>query len=161
MNKSYKVFYEGSDEINTSEGYRGAIKIIDNHVIIPCINVSVTEHSLNKTKENNFIDYCYLFYLNVKTFHFNTVLNNVSEGTEMYYNGCASIVGAEQFEASIECKKLCLILRSDSRLSTKMWIPIETPAFRPNLDKSEVYEFLHSDINPVIDFIKYQENSPL
>lgn len=161
MNTSYKIFYEGSDEIDTSEGFRGAISIVDNHVIIPSINVLVSEHQLNTTKANNFIDYCYLLYINVKSIHFEPILNKTSEETEIYYNGCTNIVGTEQFEASIECEKLCLILRTDSRLSTKMWTPIETPAFRPNLDKSEVYEFLHSDINPIIDFIKYQENSTL
>lgn len=154
IDTSYEIFYEGSDEIDTSEGFRGAISIVDNHVIIPCINVGVSEHPLNPTKSNNFIDYSYLLYVNVKSIHFKTVLNKTSEETEIYYNGCTNIVGTEQFEASIECEKLCLIKRKNSRLSTRMWIPIETQAFSPNLDKSMVYEFLHSDINPLIEFIK-------
>ncbi|RYU92632.1 hypothetical protein [Emticicia agri] len=161
MNKSYELFYEESDEINTSEGFRGAINIIDNHVIIPCINVGVAEHLLNPTKSNNFIDYSYLLYVNVKSIHFNTVLDKRFEETEIYYNSCTNIIGAKQFEVSIECEKLCLIIRKNSRLSTKTWIPIETPVFTPNLYESEVFEFLHSDINPLIDFIKYQENSAL
>lgn len=156
MSKGFKIFSDCSEEIDTSESYRGDLYEVDNDIIIPCINVGVSECLLNASKQLNYIDYCYLVFKDVTSVEVNAspkLLSGIfDKAKKLLYIGAVNITSDHrQGELEIECDNMYLVLKSDSKLSDQMWIPIQTPYLTPNLSEKEVQKFFTEPLGFVYD----------
>ncbi len=149
MEKSFRIFSTNIDEIHTFEAYRGGIFKKDNDILIPFINIGVSKHPLNNSKTLQFIDYSYLLFEEVISLEWS--IGYIDE--ELFYIGAQNIISDEQREIAIKCKRVSLVLKAESKLSPNMWIPVDTPNFRPNLDKKYVDSFMNDNFDLVLQAI--------
>ena len=140
-----KLTYDTNlDEIHSFESYFGRIVKEYDSITIPYVNLGVSEHSLNKGEELKYLNKAYMVFEGVVSFEESYSLGNTNGLLTLYFGGY-DVNKGEHREFKIVCNRAYLKLLEDSKLSAKMWIPIEIQNYRSNKDKPEVSEFL--DLN--------------
>lgn len=137
-----KLTYDTNlDEIHSFESYFGQIVREHDSITIPYVNLGVSEHPLNKEEELKYLNKAHMVFEGVVSFEELYSLGN-AKGLLTLYFGRYNVNKGEHREFKIVCNKAYLKLQEDSKLSAKMWIPVETQNYRSNMDKSEIGEFL-------------------
>lgn len=149
------VFASHIDELDTSESYFRKVILRNNNLIIPYVNLAVSNHPLNESDKPKYINYSYLAaidlsYLSgwVKNAHdYNGkhyVVINQSESEKLYTLGGENLDKESLFSAiQLACKMIFLQVLSFSELSDSMWIPIDTPSFKKNMDSGLTEDFFN------------------
>ncbi|GAB3525489.1 hypothetical protein [Emticicia fontis] len=149
MRNSFGIFDIQTDNIDTVESFRGKIFRKGDKILIPIINVGISEHTLNGSKNLQFIDYSYLLFQEVISLEWN--VGYIAE--DLFYIGATNIVSDEQGELAIKCSRAYIVLKAESKVSTNMWIPVNTPNFRPNLNIKDIEYFLNDNFESALQAI--------
>ncbi len=161
MSNKLKVINIIEDSIDTVNSYRGNLHSYDSYVVIPHINLGVSDHPLNDSPSLKYINFCYLLFEGVSSINDTNkvVAKLISEEIRLeqkyYYVGGINIEsneGDKEFE--IECSRAYLVLKEDSKITSTMWIPIETPRFKPNLLPEDVSAFFSKNPIDILNFIR-------
>jgi len=128
------------DEIQPLEAFYAQIVKTDGAITIPYINLGVSEHPLHWGKDVRYINKSLLVFVGVVTFEEKFKIEDASGLLTLYFGG-VDIAKRGYREFKVVCKKAYLQLVADSKLSPQMWIPVDTPNFRPNMDEAEVKAF--------------------
>lgn len=161
------IYSQNIDEIHTSDAYFGQIIIVDNNLLIPYINLGISNHELNKSSDLKFIDYCYfvaidIYYLKINgniIFDLNGVYNS---SRSIYLGGDDLLKKQNVYEVEIQAKDAFLKLESDSKIYHKNWVPINTPNFEKNMNDNRVQVFINNMNLPqdlALIFKNCEENS--
>jgi len=59
------IFQDKLDEISSFESYFGKIIFNSEKMLIPYINLGISEHALNLQSKMMYIDYCYVVFVNI------------------------------------------------------------------------------------------------
>jgi hypothetical protein len=153
---------EGIHEIHSFDAYYKNAVITGDVLIIPYINLGVSEHPLNPSKELQYIDKAFIVFKEVcylKAFREQLIEEIDCINAETYYFGGSNLdKESNLIDMEIKAKEAFLLLiEKDYNLSTSMWIPVNTPNFPSNMQNEEVEEFFNYGRFPI--FIKNLINS--
>ncbi|MEP2023631.1 MAG: hypothetical protein ABJH98_10930 [Reichenbachiella sp.] len=139
-----KLIYDNYlNEIHSFDSYYGEIVIESDSLTIPYINLGVSEHPLNEGKDLKFINKAYMVFEDVVSFDEQFSLDEY-KGTLTLYFGGYNLKEREHKEFKVVCNRAYLNLLEESEMSHKMWVPINTPNLKSNMDKEDVQNFLLS-----------------
>ncbi|SFF10241.1 hypothetical protein [Spirosoma endophyticum] len=120
MSQELRVYVDIEDAIDTSESFRGSAIIRDNSILIPLISLGISEHILNPTQQLAFIDYSYLFFESFSRVLIDNIPDWESQDSQKRY---CYVGGSEAGVLEVECKQVCLLVPTNSRLSPTHWYP--------------------------------------
>lgn len=144
------IYKEHIDEIDTSDAYFGKIIFFKNNILIPYINMGISNHELNRTEQLKHINYSYFVAID---FHFLKINNNVIyNNLKNEYNSLESIhlggwdmlENQDVFDIEIQTNKMFIQLINNSEISEKIWIPLKGTRFPMNLDECTVNNFINN-----------------
>lgn len=151
MSQQLRVYADIEDAIDTSESFRGSAIIWEDSIIIPLINLGISEHILNPTRQLAYIDFSYLLFQ-----HFSKVLLNqftdLNIQTQNMTKRYCYIGGSKAGDLEVECKRAYLLVSTNIRLSSTHWYPDTTPYYKANLDLQQVNNFW-TTIDPVWEVV--------
>ena len=134
------IFSSSIDEIHTFDSYLGPFQKEGNNLIVPAINVGVSNHPLNPTSEMKYIDKSYLLFEqcdDIRT-EFDVLLQ--VPGSVVFHLGGVEMETRVHQEWRIICKRVHLLLPGSSKLSDEMWR-------RDMFSQKEIDRFLTSPVN--------------
>lgn len=150
-----RVFSNHIDELNTEESYFRKVILRNNNLIIPYINLAVSNHPLNERDKPKYINYSYLVAIDLSylsgwvknEYDYNGkhyVVINQSENEKLYTLGGENLDEESLFsEIRLACKMIFLQVLNISELSDHMWIPIDTPNFKKNMNSGFTEDFFN------------------
>jgi hypothetical protein len=147
------IFEEAFDEVATFESYYRGYILKEGNFLMPYINVGVSEHPLNPSRDLLHIDYSYVVCLDVALIKYNDelVFDNTSlkfgEYRFVYLGGINLNVNAGT-EFQILCKKPFLQIMDYSQLSKEFWAPNQRPNRNSNMNSQEVDSFFNYKFLP-------------
>ena len=145
------IYSEFIEELYVAELYSGQIFVENKQIIIPCINVGVSEHPLNFKTDLEFIDFSYLIFDEVISFEINNYYNTMTDILKSrFFMDTYDILKNDSYEIEIECEKISFVPVENYRISENMWVPIKTLNFEPNLIFEDVYKFVTTTLNQSI-----------
>ncbi|PIF45761.1 hypothetical protein CLU96_2773 [Chryseobacterium sp. 52] len=142
------IYKEHIDEIDTSDAYFGKILFSKNNILVPYINMGISNHELNRTKELKHISYSYFVAID---FHFlkinndiiiNDLKNKYDPWESVYLGGWDMLENQNIFEIEIQANNTFIQLVSNSQINEKIWIPLKETFFPMNLDEFTVNNFI-------------------
>ena len=146
-----RIIKEDIFEIDTMESFYGNLILFNNNLIIPYINLGLSDHILNKSDKLKFIDYCYIIAEKINYLKLNKdviIENNKRDSTaySLYLGGLGigDITGI--FDMEIQAKKLYLMYFEDYRLADleNMWKPSTYLDSKSNMDMERVNVFIRN-----------------
>lgn len=161
-----QIFSDAMDELHSSDGYYNNVIFRNNNIIMPFINLGISNHPLHKGDRLKFINYSYLVaedvqYLDIWVPEMNTgkrchVINRF-KNENIYYWGGTNLDEKSIFNDMRICCKAAFIQTIEiSRLSDNIWVPYDTPNQPLNTDKRVLDNFGEGAYMPdnIKDFIK-------
>jgi hypothetical protein len=144
------MYKEFNEELYLLDSYCGYIFMNFENILIPCINVGVSNHPLNPKDKLQFLDYSYLIFHNVSTVTYSPKIDLIkSNSKESFYFGAFDIIGKRSFEINIQCDEISFIPVENYQISDNMWIPIKTPNFEANILFEDVLKFITTPPTPL------------
>ncbi len=156
------TYHENLDEIHTSEAYFGKVLFFGKNLLIPYINLGISNHKLNESTNLKFIDYCYFIAVNIYYLKINEniVMNSLNENYDslqsIYLGGADLIENQLINDIELQAENIFLQLKPNSKLEEKFWTPIKTPHFNENMDKNMVRRFVNNENLPEDLLQKFQ-----
>lgn len=159
-NSDKNIFHSDIDELHSFDAYYRGVILRNNNLVIPYINLGVSQHPVNPSKDLLFFDFSFMIfqgvnyldaYINSKRYKILTVIKNA----DVFYSFGGTYLDYDESvfnDMRISCDKAYLQILSTSRLSKTMWLPIPTPNFKMNMSESEMNYFF--DFNNFPDSIK-------
>ena len=145
------VYTDFIEELYVAEMFSGQIFIESKQILIPCINIGVSEHPLNPEKDLKYIDFSYLFFDEVISLEFNKIYTQIEDILEnTFFMDTYDILKNDSYQIEIRCKRISFIPSEKYRISKKMWTPIKTPNFKPNLIYNDVHKFVNTPISTIL-----------
>ncbi|MES2732409.1 MAG: hypothetical protein V4714_11690 [Bacteroidota bacterium] len=147
-----KTKFFNLDNINTSECYYRKMIIQGNSLFIPVINIGLMEdHSINNNTTQLFIDRAYLLFKDIKSIRFNSASRELigyspESNRILFYISGYDLEAKVSNEIEIECLYGKIIIFENSKMSDKMWIPIQTPNFSINMNPEDVQSFTDNNL---------------
>lgn len=144
MNRIYSI---DEGEFDSFDSYYKNVQLTDFDLVIPYINLAVSNHELNQSDSPlKYIDRCYVILCDIsylKIYNKNTPLINRNinlNQIELFFGG--SNIGSNDFiDMHVKCSYGYLRLLKDSTLSSNLWIPINTPNFKQNISEKLLDNF--------------------
>jgi hypothetical protein len=117
--------------------------------VFPYINIGISNHPLNASKEHLHIDKAYIVCINACINKINGELTNKcqSETNSKFQKIGLSGVELDNFmhiELEIICEKVFLQTLPNSQLRKTFWIPQNTPNTEANMNKQDVEKFFNN-----------------
>ncbi len=138
------IYYNSMEELDSFDSYYRNVVFNKKNLIIPYVNLGVSEHPLNEEVKLKFIDLSYIVFIDVKYLKVYQERELVATDMEMpsLYFGGANLDDKSFFwDMEIKCEKAFLQILDVSRLSEKMWIPVSNAELKKNLDDKLTEEF--------------------
>jgi hypothetical protein len=149
--------YEGSiEEINSFESYYKNVIFRNNNLIIPYMNLGVSEHPLNRTKELKHLDYAYMVfenvsYLSVYISKKRYIVCDQIRDLKYYFGGSYYDLDSCIFNDMEICSNQAYLHTiQSSRLSSDRWIPDVNRSFPLNTDLNINEQFFIGEFMPEI-----------
>lgn len=154
------IYKDHIDEIDTSDAYFGKILITDNNLMIPYINLGISNHKLNEGDYLKFINYCYFVAIDCHFLKINNDIilsdlkNKYNPLESIYLGGWDMLETQNIFDIEIQANNSFIQLVSNSEISKKMWVPLKGTLFPMNLDVNSVNNFINNKNLPenLVDF---------
>lgn len=143
------------DEIDTSDAYFGKLLFRNNAILIPYINMGISNHILNKENHLQYIDYCYFIAVDLKFLKINNdiIINKLPTKIDPLYSinlgGWDMLENQNVYDIEVQSDEKFIQLIDNSKISKEMWVPIETPNFRKNMNKDKVELFINNKELPI------------
>lgn len=148
------IFRNNLDEISTFDSYFGQIIFYNERMLIPYINLGISEHALNPQSKMKYIDYCYTVFIDINYLKINNnlikdnLLDKYDSKNSIYLGGEDLIADQDVFDIEVQAKDAFLQLNYNSKINEKHWIPIKTPNFKKNMDDAVVKQFIKNENLP-------------
>lgn len=139
-----QVYTQAFEEVNFFNSYFKSIVHKGNSTIIPVINVGVSEHPLNSSTEEKYINYSYAIFEGLSCFlsgDSELDFGTVEEHKNLYHFGGAYIPSQYHLECSIYADNAALVVDHNYQIRKEMWIPIDTPSLPRNMNPDAVHLF--------------------
>lgn len=164
-------------EVNTSESFNKFVYLIENHLIIPYVNLEIFVNitSMCAFKQYDKIDFSYLIFKNVSAISWNHTFMNENKTSKIQF---AKVYPEEKltefilgnnfgdnygYEFKIECEKQYLSYSELNALTKNgaldFWVPTDTPHFKRNMLEEDVKRFFEMKNIPeeIINFLDPSE----
>lgn len=140
------LFLKPFDEVDTFESYYRNIIYRDNLLILPYINIGLSFHPLNPSKEHLNINKAYIVFIDA-------CVNKINGGLTEYCNKYSfenykaiKISGTDiekdrHTELEVFYQRAFLQLLPSSQIRKERWVSIRTPNYKPNMEEKEVASF--------------------
>lgn len=156
------IFRNNLDEISTFDSYFGKIIFYNERMLIPYINLGISEHVLNPQSKMKYIDYCYTVFIDIDYLKINNnlikdnLLDKYDPKNSIYLGGEDLIGDQNIFDIEVQAKDAFLQLNYNSEINEKHWVPIKTSNFKKNMDEVVVKHFIKNENLPknLIFFLK-------
>lgn len=144
-----RIFEEAIDEIHSFDAsYRNVI-LSNNNLLIPYINLGISNHPLNTSDEMYFIDFSYMFFLEVSflnVYLFERAMNIINlrkpHHVRNYFGGEYLDYETHVYNGlEIYSSKAFLYLPSEAKLSKEMWAIGSLNANPSNLNSKIINDF--------------------
>ena len=136
--------------VNTSEAYEGTIMIGNNTMVIPFINATLMRN-INLNDQNSFVDFFYVVLetiLRVEVTTNNSPVNLVSNNFSCFKEQDYEYFDFRKASLKVACVRKFLIFADVFNVSKSRFIPVPTPNFPPNMEKSTVDTFFSNTVLP-------------
>ena len=143
------------DEIHSFDAYYKNVILNNSNLIIPYINLGVSNHEINPSSNLLFIDFAYMVFERVS--FLSVYINNRrlvvvdKQKTKNLYHFGGSYLDFDRGifnDLEICAKQTYLQTLSLSKLSETMWIPLNVPNLSVNMDLEIVKEFYNNIFAP-------------
>jgi len=149
------IFDSSVEELHSFDAYYKKVVFKNNTLVIPYINLGVSNHVINPSSDILFIDFAYMIfkavsYLTVYIKGKRLIVIDTSKKEKIYYFGGSYLdidVGIFN-DMEICCKKSYLQTLDISRISDVMWIPQNVPNYSINIDIKIVEDFYSGKLMP-------------
>ena len=143
-----KKILDKIDELNTFDSYYVSSKV-DNSLVLYFINVGVSEHPLNTSKQKKYIDRSYIVCENLHAFNINYNFINVKgvDNLQPYYFGGWDLLKGQHTEIELVAERVSLILPDDVQIRFEPFYPIDTPNFKQNMSTEALIKFFEEKIS--------------
>lgn len=130
-------------DIHSFDAYYRNVIFRNSNLLVPYINLGFIEHELNRTSEIMYLDRAYLIAENLTYFRVyeKEALIGDSNQDGFFFFGGRNLDHDHFVDLEFNSESVYLMIPDDSKLSHKMWVPIETPLFNPNLTEKVVDDF--------------------
>lgn len=123
-----KTIYKNNlDEIHSADAYYRNVFFKDSVLIIPYINLGISNHKINETNNLMYINFAYMIFTNVcylKVYEKNDlVVNNCSENFPSYYFGGYNFDNSVFVDMEIKAQNAYIQLVENYKLSSNIFIP--------------------------------------
>lgn len=151
---SYK---DNLDEIHTFDGYYKNVIFKNNNLIIPYFNLGVSEHPINKSSELEFLNYCYMVFLDIKFLSVYvcmkrlTVIDTIQKSKVLNFGGTYLDFDKSIYnDLEISCERAFLQTLEESELSKSMW-KMTVNSETPDIDNLWNFKYLPTKIKSILN----------
>lgn len=146
-----KTFRGNIQEIHSADAYYKNVLLQGDNLIIPYINLGISNHPLNDSERLAFLDYAYMvfkgvFYLDVFVSgnRYNVIERNALK--EKYHFGGTYLDEQSKIfnDLTVSCEDACLCTLDFTKISDTEWVPIHTRNFEVNLEREFVDLFFQN-----------------
>ncbi|KAA5533744.1 hypothetical protein F0919_14525 [Taibaiella lutea] len=144
------IYQENLEEIHTFESYFGKTILSNKCLIMPYVNLGISDHELNPSSKMKYIDYCYVIALDFLFLKKNSdiLLNNLNQeydSTKSIYLGGNDLIGDQGiFDIEFQSKKSFTQVVEGYQLSSEQWLPVQTPNFKANMNPERIESFVQN-----------------
>lgn len=144
------IHNENIDEIHTSDAYFGKVLLNGENLLIPYINLGISNHELNESNNLKFIDYCYFVAIDFSFLKINDniILDNLKNKynpLESSYLGGYDMLGNQNvFDIEVQANKRFIQLVKNYKIDEQIWIPLKELSFPINLDIDTLNDFVNN-----------------
>lgn len=149
------IFDKDIQHIHSFDAFYKNVIFRNNKLIIPYINLGISQHPLNSSDKLMFIDFAYLvfkdiFYLDVFIDGRRLkVINELNQNEKFHFGGTYLDIHESIYnDMEISCKDAYLQTLNNSQLSSEMWIPIKVPNYKKNIDDDTFFSFFQNKFIP-------------
>lgn len=157
------IFTDKIDEIDSFDAYYKNVVFRNNNIVIPYVNLAVSNHPLNTKSNLIFIDYAYMVFENVK--YLDVFLNNRRykvidqnhSGSKLHFGGTFLDFESHIYnDMAIDSERTFLQTLDSTKLSEGMWQPVTLDNYIPNMSSRQVEDFFNNGFLPdnIRDLIK-------
>ncbi|MBT1705809.1 hypothetical protein [Chryseosolibacter indicus] len=141
------MVYENSfEQIVTFEGYYKSYLLNKEAMVIPYVNIGISNHPLNPSNQLKHLNFGYIIYFDIALVKYNNTI--IFDNTELkygsytfYYSGGINLDLHAGTEFQILAKKARLQTTDKMQLSDSFWVPYDTTAQKSNMSNSDVDHF--------------------
>jgi hypothetical protein len=140
---------DGVDEIDSFDAYYSNVYVDQRNLVIPYIDLGVTNHPLHRGDRLKYLDFAYMVFLGLRYLKVQSgvLLGKKGEASHIFYFGGINLdPSADLNDFEIECGSAFLQPHATTRLSDIIWVPIESPL--RNLDQAKVAAFFRGEMMP-------------
>lgn len=149
------IFTEGIDEIDTFQSYFGKIIFKEDGILVPYINLGISNHRINPTQILMYVDFCYfvsekISYLKINNRIIKNDLKINYDSTKSIYLGGNDLLENQNiYDIEVQSQNSFLQLLETSLVSYDQWAPVVTPNFETNMSFEKVNDFISNKNLPV------------
>jgi hypothetical protein len=150
-----KSFTSLNNELHSFDGYYKNVILNNNNLIIPYINLGISNHEINPSQDLYFLNFAYLIFekVNFLTVYINKkrlFIINRHHSDEIHNCGGAYLDYEKAVFNDMEIcsEKSYLQTLKMSEISNKMWLPVDTPKYKINMNQNEVEQFYNYTFLP-------------
>ncbi|PIF45764.1 hypothetical protein CLU96_2776 [Chryseobacterium sp. 52] len=155
------IYNKNIDEIHTSDAYFGKILLAGKNLLIPYINLGISNHDLNRGNILKHINFCYTVFIDIDYLKIDgnltkdNLLDKYDSKNSIYLGGDDLLRNQNIYDIEVQAKNAFLQLRYDSKITENYWLPIENHNFKINMDEKLVKDFINNKNLPknLIDII--------
>jgi len=140
---------DGVDEIDSFDAYYSNVYVDQRNLVIPYIDLGVTNHPLHRGDRLKYLDFAYMVFLGLRYLKVQrgVLLGEKGEASDIFYFGGINLdPSADLVDFEIECDSAFLRTLATTRLSDTIWVPVESPL--RNLDQAKVAAFFRGEMMP-------------
>jgi hypothetical protein len=118
---------DGVDEIDSFDAYYSNVYLDQRNLVIPYIDLGVTNHPLHRGDRLKYLDFAYMVFLGLRYLKVQrgVLSGDKGEASKIFYFGGINLT---------------------TRLSDTVWVPVESPL--RNLDQAKVAAFFRDEMMP-------------
>lgn len=155
---NYRVTKEKLEELHTFESLYQNVLFKNNNLVIPYINLGISQHELNPSEKMKYIDFSYVVLVNIryldvyleKTRYL--VVGENTSGPKLHLGGIYGDYGHAIFnDMSVICESGFVHTLQNAHMSEEMWTVRSDPGGDPNffLDQSKKEAFFSHQRMPL------------
>lgn len=151
------IYNSHIDEIHSSEARYKNVLLRNNNIIIPYINLGISNHPLYEGKKDMaFINFAYIVFTDVSYLSVYVenkgryiIIDGMKKPNINYFGGDYWDIDTKVFNDMEICsRETYLQTLGITKIAMEMWMPITTPNFNKNMNSQEIEDFFNHKYMP-------------
>lgn len=145
------IYKNHINEIDSTDAYFGKILFSGKNILIPYINMGISNHELNEKDYLKHINYSYFVAVDFNFLKINNseiIVDELKDKYDsiksIYLGGWDMLENQNIYDLEIQAKDSYIQLVCNYEISENIWIPIKGARFSMNLDETEVENFINN-----------------